>query len=122
MYALKVLCLYELGFIIFKLKFLLIYSLSYGQFKSANPLLIAVYPISLAIPVKKCFFSKSLAIIGSNTIEVLPEPETPTTKEASNLLPSGTLTILPVSLSLQIAISQVYGQVPAFVSDKSIPP
>ena len=66
-------------------------------------------PSSFDASLKKNFFSISRAIIGSNAIVVLPDPDTPSTKNASNLLVSGIFIAFPVSPSLHNNISQEYG-------------
>ena len=97
-----------LGISIDKLKFLLIYSLSYGQSNVAILVFKAVKPNSLETSLKKNFLLISIASIGSYIIEVLPEPETPTASKDSNLLISGILTFSPVSESVQTFISHEY--------------
>ena len=90
-------------------KFSFKYSFEKGSFIVARPVFKAVKPNSLDASLKKNFFSISRAIIGSNAIVVFPEPETPTINDASNLLDSGVFIDLPVSPSLHINISQLYG-------------
>ena len=97
------------------------YSFVYGQFKIATPDFNAVNAISFDTDLKKNFFSISLAIIGSNIIDVFPSPEPPTTRETSNLLFSGIFIVLAVFESLQSSTSQVYGPVPSVDVFKLIP-
>ena len=96
--------------------------MSYGILRVAIPVLKAVNPISFDISLKKNFLSISLAISGSYTMVVLPEPETPTTKKDSSLLLSGIIISSPDSELLHKYTSHEYLPVSFGLPAKLIPP